>query len=64
MYDVQRAFCDSCIINGELLAQKRGLDVGVYARRMGASYNALADANPAALPMSNSKSSPRKTSKL
>lgn len=64
-YDVPRALCDRCIINGEIIAQKRGLDVGVYARRMGASYQALVDANPAALPTPPpSRSLPRKTAKL
>lgn len=45
-YDVARAMCDRCIINGELLAQSQGLDPGVYCVRMGVSYTALRDANP------------------
>ena len=49
-FDVTRAYCDSCIIKGEILAQKQGLDPGVYCQRMGASYTALQEANPGSLP--------------
>lgn len=28
-FDVPRGYCDTCIIKGELLAQKQGLDTGV-----------------------------------
>lgn len=49
-YDVGRGFCDRCIINGELLAQRQGLDPGIYCERMGVSYSTLREANPGALP--------------
>lgn len=49
-FDVDREYCDRCIISGELLAQKRGLDPGVYCQRMGVSYSDLREANPEALP--------------
>lgn len=49
-YDVERGFCDRCIINGEVLAQQQGLDPGIYCQRMGVSYSALREANPGALP--------------
>jgi hypothetical protein len=49
-FEVTRGHCDSCIIKGELLAQERGLDPGIYCRSMGVSYVALRDANPGSLP--------------
>jgi hypothetical protein len=45
-FEVARAYCDSCIINGEFLAQRTGLDPGVYSRRLGARYLDLKEANP------------------
>lgn len=48
-YNVRRGYCDRCIIRGELLAQQRGLDRGLYCRQMGVSYTDLRDANPGML---------------
>ena len=48
-YDVQRGYCDTCILKGEKLAQERGLDRGVYCQQMGVSYSALSEANPGKL---------------
>lgn len=48
-YDVQRHYCDRCIINGERAAQERGWGKGVYCQRMGVGYNELFDANPGLL---------------
>jgi hypothetical protein len=47
-YEVRRGHCDTCIINGERLAQERGLDAGLYSRSMGVSLHALRAAHPAA----------------
>ena len=49
-FDVDREYCDRCIISGELLAQRQGLDPGVYCQRMGVSYSELREANPGLLP--------------
>lgn len=48
-FDVDRDYCDRCIISGELLAQQQGLDPGVYCSRMGVSYSELREANPGSL---------------
>ncbi len=47
-YDVLRGYCDTCILNGEKLAQQQGLDRGLYCQRLGVSYSALREANPGA----------------
>ena len=44
-FDVERGYCDTCILNGERLAQEQGLDPGVYCERMGVGYAALREAN-------------------
>lgn len=49
-FDVGRGYCDRCIINGELLLQRKGLDPGLYARGMGVNYNELRNANPSCFP--------------
>ena len=49
-FDVDREYCDRCIITGELLAQRQGLDPGVYCQRMCVKYSDLREANPGSLP--------------
>jgi hypothetical protein len=48
--DVARPYCDHCIAHGEILAQSRGLDPGLYCQRMNVSYHDLESANPGVFP--------------
>jgi hypothetical protein len=50
LVDVARAYCDHCIAHGELLAQSRGLDPGIYCQRFNVSYHDLEAANPGVFP--------------
>jgi len=50
LVDVARAYCDHCIAHGEILAQSRGLDAGIYCQRWNVSYTELQAANPGVFP--------------
>jgi len=50
LVDVARAYCDHCIAHGEILAQRRGLDAGIYCQRFNVSYTDLGAANPGVFP--------------
>lgn len=50
LVDVARAYCDHCIAHGEILAQSRGLDPGIYCQRFNVSYHDLEAANPGVFP--------------
>lgn len=44
-YDVRRGYCDRCIVFGELVSQRRGLDPGHYSQCLGVSFVELREAN-------------------
>lgn len=50
LVDVARPYCDHCIAHGEILAQSRGLDPGIYCQRWNVSYTELEEANPGVFP--------------
>ena len=54
-YDVRRGYCDRCIVFGELVSQRRGLDPGHYSRCLGVSLVELRDANMELFTMSSSR---------
>jgi len=50
LVNVARPYCDHCIAHGEILAQSRGLDAGIYCQRLNVSYTKLQVANPGVFP--------------
>jgi hypothetical protein len=63
MVDVARPFCDHCIAHGEILAQSRGLDPGLYCQRMNVSYHDLESADPGVFPAARHESKTSSSSK-